>query len=127
MSSVVVLIEPNPLHAKLFSDLIRFAGYHCITALSGREGSAITSATQPELVILDIVLPDCDGRDIILNIRRNERTANIPIVVLTAADDIQNEYECRAIGATAFVSKPVHLSELRDQIEIAISVKVSNM
>lgn len=125
MRAVVILIEPNPMHAKLFSDLIRVAGHHCVTALSGREGKAITAAARPELVILDLVLPDCDGRDLIMEMRRDERTAEIPIMVLTAADDIRNECECRAFGATAFVSKPVHLSELRDQIESAISVAVS--
>lgn len=122
MGAMVVLIEPNPLHAKLFSDFIRITGCHCVTAPSGKEGHAITSAAHPELVILDLVLPDCDGRDLILAMRRDKRTADIPIIVLTAADDLTVESECCAFGAKAFLSKPVHLSVLRDSIESLIGV-----
>lgn len=124
MGAMVVLIEPNPLHAKLFSDFIRLSGHHCVTALSGREGRAITAAALPELVILDLVLPDCDGRDLILDMRRDAITADIPIMVLTAADDLKNEHECRAFGATAFLSKPVQLADLRNSIESSIGVAV---
>lgn len=125
MSAMVVLIEPYPLHAKLFSDFIRMAGLDCVTAVSGREGYAITAAAHPELVILDLILPDCDGRDLILDMRRDRRTADIPIMVLTAADDIKNECECRAFGATSFLSKPIRLTDLQGHIESALSVRVS--
>lgn len=125
MGAMVVLIEPYPLHAKLFSDVVRMAGHHCVTAFSGREGLAISAAAHPELVVLDIVLPDCDGRDLILDLRRNKRTADIPIMVLTAADDVIYESECRAFGATAFLSKPIHLSEFRDSIESLVGTVTS--
>jgi DNA-binding response OmpR family regulator len=124
MVALVVLIEPYSLHAKLFTDVVRMAGHHCVTALTGREGLAIAVAVRPELVILDLVLPDCDGRDIILELRHDERTATVPIMVLTAADGPNNEFECFAFGATAFLSKPIHIADLRKQIDDTLMVEI---
>lgn len=124
MDPVVVLIEPNPLHAMLFSEFIQMSGHRCVTAPSGQEGFAITAAERPKLVILDIVLPDCDGRDLILDMRRDTRTADIAIMVLTAVDDLTVESECRAFGAEAFLSKPLHLSVLLDSIDSLVGSAV---
>lgn len=123
MGAMIVLIEPYAVHAKLFSEVIRMAGHHSVTATTGREGLAIVEATHPELIILDVVLPDRDGRDIILDIRQGERTAAIPILVITAADELNTEWECLAFGATAFLSKPVRIAELIKHITDTINVE----
>ena len=125
MDAVILLIEPHPLHAKLFSDVIRMHGFSCVTSSTGREGIAIATCALPQLVILDLVLPDFDGRDVIHLIRKETRTAAIPIIVLTAADGPQNKYDCAVSGATAFIGKPVRLTEFRKQIENALNLEAA--
>lgn len=124
MVAIVVLIEPYSVHATLFSEVIRMAGHQSVIATTGQEGLAVAAASLPDLVILDIVLPDCDGRDIILGMRRNAKTAAIPIMVITAADELNTELECLAFGATAFVSKPVRIADLVRHIRDIIPVEV---
>jgi two-component system cell cycle response regulator DivK len=116
MTSLVLLIEDQPLHAKLFTEVLRAAGLICVTAMNGRDGLAVATATSPELIIVDILLPDRPGHEIIAELRRSSRNTAVPIIAITAAPEREIETLSLAAGADVFLTKPVRLARLKTEV-----------
>jgi two-component system cell cycle response regulator DivK len=116
MAALVLIIEDQPLHAELFVEVLRAAGLSCVTAMTGREGLAVASATSPELIIVDILLPDRPGHEIIAELRRRPRSRGVPIIAITAAADREIEELSVAAGADVFLTKPVRLARLTTEV-----------
>ena len=113
----ILIIEDNPLNMKLFRDLLQAQGYQVIEATDGRAGLDLTRAELPDLILLDIHLPDISGLEIAMKLKSEERTRDIPIVVITASLLSESEQSALASGCDAFLRKPVAIAELRATIE----------
>ncbi len=122
------LIEPGtdvPLvllaedHGELRSYLVKeFTGmYQMVAAADGEEALSLAIQTVPDLIITDIMMPKMDGLTLIKSIRENDKTAHIPVVLLTAKDDDQTRTEGFRLGAVQFIAKPFSLPELQARIE----------
>jgi two-component system cell cycle response regulator DivK len=107
----VLIVEDQPSHAKLFSEILRGNGRSSLVALKGREGIAVARRAAPALVIVDILLPDLDGRKVISELRGNPETEKTPILAVSAVSDRAMERECLAAGADMFLSKPIGVQQ----------------
>jgi two-component system cell cycle response regulator DivK len=107
----VLIIEDQPSHAKLFSEILRGNGRLSLVALKGREGVALARHATPALVIVDILLPDLDGRQLIAELRGSESTERTPIIAISAVSDRAMERDCLAAGADVFLAKPIHVDQ----------------
>jgi DNA-binding response OmpR family regulator len=116
MASLVLIIEDQPLHAKFFSEVLRTAGLACVTAMTGREGLDVATATLPELIIVDLRLPDRPGQEIIADLRRCPQNGGVPIIAITAAPEREYEILSVAAGADVFLTKPVRLARLNNEV-----------
>jgi two-component system cell cycle response regulator DivK len=116
MASLVLIIEDQPLHAKLFTEALRAAGLTCMTAVTGREGLAVATATSPELIIVDILLPDTLGHEIIAELRGRPQVKQVPIIAITAAVERKFETLSVAAGADVFLTKPIRLARLTTEV-----------
>jgi DNA-binding response OmpR family regulator len=116
MASFVLIIEDQPLHAKFFAEVLRMAGLTSVTALTGRDGLAVATATAPELIIVDLRLPDRPGHEIIAELRRCPNHGAVPIIALTAATEREFETLSMSAGADVFLTKPVRLSRLNTEV-----------
>jgi DNA-binding response OmpR family regulator len=116
LSKLVLVVEDRPLHAKLLSELLRACGYLSITALTGWEGLAAAGVTEPDLIIVDISLPDTDGREVIGEFRRRSAFAQTPIIAVSSLGDHDLAYSCALAGANAFLAKPLRLGAISETV-----------
>jgi CheY-like chemotaxis protein len=87
---------------------------HCtvVAARSGSDGLVAVERESPALVLVDLMLPDMDGSEIIARLKDDTRFASIPIVVLTADDSSESYQRCRELGCDAYLNKPISRSLL---------------
>ena len=108
----VLVVEDNAMSMKLFRDVLRASGYRTIEATTG--GQAVELATEhvPDLVLMDIRLPDIDGSEAMNRLRADGRTASIPVLALTAQAMYGDRERLLAAGFDGYLSKPVDVVEL---------------
>jgi CheY-like chemotaxis protein len=96
----ILVVDDDQLAAESFSALLKCLGYQATFATSGPAAMEhLISAGLPDLVILDLMMPDVDGLETLRRIRSDARTANVPVVVYTALDD--DDWQARALDAGA--------------------------
>ncbi len=99
-----------------------------LTALRGQEGLELASAEEPDVIILDIVMPGMDGFEVCTRLKADEKLSDIPIVFLTALKgDKESRIKALECGAEAFLSKPVDESELTAQIRTMLKIRAANI
>ncbi|MBC7467952.1 MAG: response regulator [Ramlibacter sp.] len=105
--TVVLIVEDNAMNTKLVRDVLQYKGYETLEATTGREGVRMCIEHLPDLVLMDIQLPDIDGMTAFEEIRAHPRTRNIPVLVVTASVMPQDQRRIAASGFDAFISKPI--------------------
>lgn len=109
MSKSVLLIEDDPDIQRLTITILQGAGFQVIATASGEEGLSVLRSKAPDLVLLDLGLPDVDGGDVC---RRIRAVSQVPIIMVTARDDNMDKVIGLEIGADDYVTKPFHKHEL---------------
>jgi two-component system, cell cycle response regulator DivK len=108
----ILVVEDNDKSMKLFRDVLTVKGYRTLEATTGGQAVELAAEHAPDLVLMDIQLPDIDGVEVLRQLRAGERTASIPVLALTA-QAMQGDREWfLAAGFDGYVSKPVNIVEL---------------
>nr|WP_155523494.1 response regulator [Nodosilinea nodulosa] len=94
--------------------------WQVLTASSGEEGLAIAAKAQPDVILLDVVMPDMDGLTTLQTLKQTPATQFIPVIMLTAAGSMISDQKYAELGAEAIVSKPFDPGLLGDQIATAL-------
>ena len=102
---------------KLLSQRLTSWGYEVLTATSGEESLRITEEEQPDLVLLDIVMPGVNGRDVCTRLKTNPKTFDIPVIFLTALAMPHQIEKALNLGADDYIVKPFKAQEMRERIE----------
>ena len=108
----ILVVEDNEKNMKLFRDVLRAAGYSTLEATTGRRGVEVAIEHEPDLVMMDVQLPDIDGVEALGRLRADERTASIPVLALTAQAMEGDRERFRASGFDGYISKPVNIVSL---------------
>ncbi|WP_218079603.1 response regulator transcription factor [Anthocerotibacter panamensis] len=108
----ILIIDDDPSILELVSVNLDMAGYEVCRAGDGIKGQAMAMQLLPDLVILDLILPSVDGFTVCQRLRRNERTADIPVLMLTALSSIKDKVEGFNAGADDYLTKPFEIEEL---------------
>ena len=108
----ILVVEDNELSMKLFRDVLVASGYRALEATTGAEAIDLATAHEPDLVLMDIQLPDIDGVNALRRLRTNERTAAIPVLAVTAQAMRGDGERFLAAGFDGYISKPVNVGEL---------------
>ena len=109
----VLVVEDNEKNMKLFRDVLQAAGYDTLEASTAGQALDLAATNRPDLVLMDIQLPDMDGLEALRRLRADERTSTMPIVALTALAMEGDRERFLAAGFDGYVSKPVDIAELR--------------
>ncbi len=118
MSCVRILtIEDDPDIAHLLRLDLTGAGYQVLHADTGTVALTLARYERPALILLDLGLPDVDGGTVLKRLRR---ICSVPIIVLTARDDVREKVRLMELGANDYVTKPFHLSELLARIQVQL-------
>lgn len=112
----ILLVEDNGKNMKLFRDVLRAAGYETLEATTGGQALKLAVEHDPDLVLLDVGLPDIDGVVVLGRLRTEDRTAAIPVLALTAQAMTGDRERFLAAGFDGYVSKPVNIVALVETV-----------
>jgi DNA-binding response OmpR family regulator len=118
----VLIVEDDPINARVLVDFLTAKGYRTSVASTGPEGIARFSETQPDLTIIDVLLPRKNGFEVCFAIRRSEQGKRAPVLLMSAAYTNRDEAEQMraALSADAFLLKPFELHELLANVRRAL-------
>jgi len=109
MKKRILIVEDNDLNLKLFRDLLTAHGYDTIETKEGLEAITMTRAEHPDLILMDIQLPEISGLDVTRRLKAEEAIRDIPIIAVTAFAMKDDEEKILAAGCQAYISKPISI------------------
>ncbi|MFN4067580.1 MAG: response regulator transcription factor [Thermosynechococcus sp.] len=112
MKPRILIIDDDPAIADVLAINLQMAGYEVTKSLDGMQGQALAVQLSPDLILLDLMLPQVDGFTICQRLRRDPRTQDIPILMLTALSQTHNKVEGFNAGADDYLTKPFELEEM---------------
>ena len=123
-SSKVMIVDDEPINVKLAQKYLSLGGYrNFVSTHDSRQALALIEAEQPDVLLLDIMMPHVSGLDILGTLRGNPLWTHLPIVILTASNDHDTKRRALELGASDFLNKPVDPSELLPRIHNVLMVK----
>jgi two-component system cell cycle response regulator DivK len=107
----ILVVEDNERNMRLFCDVLQASGYRTLEATTGESAVALAIDHGPDLVLMDIQLPDIDGVEALGRLRADERSASLPVLALTAQAMEGDRERFLAAGFDGYLSKPVNIAE----------------
>ena len=114
--ALVLIVDDNELNVKLARDVLRFAGFRTLEAGSGSAGVALATEHLPDVILMDIRLPDMDGTEALRLLRDEPRTARIPVVAATSFAMKGDRDRFLAEGFDGYLEKPISVRDFPDQV-----------
>ena len=111
MAKKILIVEDNDLNLKLFRDLLGANGYETFETKEGIEAIAMTRNIQPDLIVMDIQLPEISGLDITRKLKADGEVRHIPVIAVTAFAMKDDEDKIMAAGCEAYLSKPIAIDD----------------
>ncbi len=119
----ILVVDDTPKNVKLLADLLAVKGYSVATASSGREALARMQTDQPDLVLLDVVMPEMSGYEVCSALRAKPATAMLPVIMVTALDPAEERIKGIEAGADDFLTKPINQAELFARVCSLLRIK----
>ncbi|MGB3754814.1 MAG: ATP-binding protein [Rivularia sp. (in: cyanobacteria)] len=122
-SHLILLVEDNEANISTVSSYLGAKDYQILVAKNGQQAIALAESEAPELILMEIKMPDMDGAEAIQRIRRNPNLASVPILVLTVLAMKYERERCLAAGANEYLNKPVKLKQLAFTIQQLLAAR----
>jgi DNA-binding response OmpR family regulator len=117
----ILFIEDEDALQKTFRDVLEKEGYQMISALDGESGLRLAKSQKPDLILLDLILPKKDGFEVLKELKEDENTREIPVIVLTNLEDIESVEKAIELGATTYLVKAQYsLKEVIQKVKKAL-------
>ncbi|MBU4193519.1 MAG: response regulator [Actinobacteria bacterium] len=113
----IAVIDDDPSMVKVLRIMLATSGYEVVEALSGVKGVMIVKGESPDLVLLDIMMPDVDGFEVCRRLKLDPETKDIPVIFVSAKTGSEHIEMGLSMGAEGFLIKPFELQEILDKIE----------
>lgn len=113
----ILIVEDNELNMKLFHDLIEAQGYNVLTTRDGMEALKLARAHRPDLILMDIQLPEISGLEVSKWIKEDDRLRDIPIIAVTAFAMKGDEDRIRDGGCEAYIAKPISVTHFLETVD----------
>ena len=114
--SVILIVEDNEKNMKLARDVLQAKGYQTLEAVNGEDGVRLALEHIPDMVLMDIQLPDINGIEAFARIRANAATAMVPVVAFTASVTPMDRSRITDAGFDNFIGKPINLKEFLETV-----------
>lgn len=111
-SYTVLIVDDVPTNVMLVQAILKKEGYTLLTCDSGAKALQIAKERHPHLILLDIMMPEMDGYEVLQHLKNNPDTNNIPVIIMSALSDMQSIVKGYQLGATEYVTKPFQREEL---------------
>jgi len=119
--ATILIVEDDPETASVFRQMLQFHGYRVEVAHGSAQAMLKLNRQLPDLVLLDIMMPDVSGLEVCRYLRRDPQTADLPVVIVSAKTQGEDIAEGLEAGATAYLTKPVSMEQLLYHVQAALS------
>jgi two-component system cell cycle response regulator DivK len=117
MAKSVMIVEDNELNMKLFNDLLEASGYVTIKTRNGMEALDLARKHRPDLILMDIQLPEVSGLDVTRWLKEDDELHSIPVIAVTAFAMKGDEEKIRKGGCEAYISKPISVAKFIETVK----------
>ncbi|MCB0211425.1 MAG: response regulator transcription factor [Anaerolineae bacterium] len=125
-SQTILIIDDNQENLRLLVNILKQQGYSIRPTLNAYQGLMIAQQEAPDLILLDIKMPEMDGYEVCQRLKADEQTHNIPVIFLSALDDVFDKLRAFEVGGVDYVSKPFHEAELLARIKTHLTLRHLN-
>ncbi len=119
----ILIIDDNLNNIKLLERILLDLNYSVRVAVEGSSALRSIQLDQPDLILLDLKMPDMDGYEICERLKNNKETKNIPIIFISALDDIENKERALNAGGIDYITKPFQINEISTRIKAHFSIR----
>lgn len=116
----VLVVDDGEVERKFLSGILSKQGCRVLTASEGEAGIRLAYAENPDLILLDFIMPGMNGNEVLQRLRDGEKTKNIPVVFLTGSDTPSHIVSCYDLGAECFLTKPISAGALVNQLALTL-------
>ena len=121
MTKTILIVEDDPVASELIEYALHVEGYDTLVALNGEQGMSHARDHNPDLVVLDVMLPGMDGFEICRRLKAEPETTHIPILILSAKAQVTDVKTGQEVGAEIYLTKPLDPSNLVEQVRFLLS------
>jgi CheY-like chemotaxis protein len=123
MAACILLVEDNDLNRDMLTRRLVRRGYHVEIAVDGRQGLQMASTSSPDLILLDLSLPEMDGYEVLRNLKLDPIMKSIPVIALTAHALVSDRDRAIEAGFNDYDIKPIEMQRLLNKMELLIKQK----
>jgi two-component system cell cycle response regulator DivK len=113
---LVLIVDDNERNLRLARDVLRFGGLRTIEAATAAEGVRLAAEHLPDVILMDVRLPDMDGPAALVRLRDDPRTAGIPVVAVTSSAMMGDRQRLLSAGFDGYLEKPISVKEFAEQV-----------
>jgi len=117
MASKILVVDDQPINVQLLKRKLEREGMQVATAFSGREALDLVAADKPDLILLDVMMPDMDGIEVCQRLQADPETKIIPVIFITARTSKEGKIEGLGVGAVDYITKPIDLDETLARVQ----------
>ncbi|NEO52649.1 MAG: EAL domain-containing protein [Okeania sp. SIO3B5] len=121
----ILIVDDTPENLRLLSRMLTKQGYNVRKAISGQMALRAVKTAPPNLILLDIMMPYVDGYEVCEQLKNNPQTSEIPIIFLSALDDVIDKVKAFKVGGVDYITKPFHLEEVLIRIQNQLSLQAA--
>ncbi|MCA9873593.1 MAG: response regulator, partial [Anaerolineales bacterium] len=119
----ILIVDDTPANLRLLANILSKAGYVVRPARSGRIALSSAQSEPPDLILLDIMMPDMDGYEVCRHLKINETTRNIPVIFISALNDVEEKVKSFEIGGVDYIPKPFHGDEVLARVNTHLTIR----
>ena len=119
----ILIVDDIPNNLNLLSHNLESQGYRVVAVPSGMVALQIVERTQPDLILLDIMMPEMDGFETCRRLKTNPATAEIPVIFISAKDEMSSVVKGFEVGGVDYITKPFRHEEVRVRVQTHLTIK----
>jgi sigma-B regulation protein RsbU (phosphoserine phosphatase) len=121
----ILAVDDDPVSLKVLERSLQNEGYGVLTASAGPAARKLASEEQPDLIVLDIMMPEEDGFQVMEKLKKDSRTASIPVIFLTGRDELDTKLQGFDLGAVDFITKPFYGQEMLARVRLHLKLSLA--
>ncbi len=119
----ILIADDNPNNLKVLSETLIEFGYHVRVAMDGKAAVDSAFAEAPDMILLDIYMPEMDGYEACVMLKNDLRTKDVPIIFISALDEQFNKIKAFRYGAVDYLTKPIQIEETKARVEVHLTLR----
>jgi two-component system sensor histidine kinase/response regulator len=122
----ILIVDDIPANLIILSNTLNNAGYRVFTASRGKEALLLAEKEKPDLILLDIMMPDMDGFEVCRKLKQNEKLKDIPVIFISALNDTNDIVKGLSVGGADYITKPFQNEEVKARVATHIKISLQN-